>query len=97
LQQSKEIVRFVRLVDILVLEEDFSSEWASLSPSFAIPKKNGTIRVVTDVRKLKLLLKRKVSITSYSKDSGHDPFDEMVYLCFRIGIKYGLLSHQSRC
>jgi hypothetical protein len=48
LQQSKEIVR---LVDIGVLEEDYSSEWASLPPSFAIPKKNGTIRVVTDFRK----------------------------------------------
>jgi hypothetical protein len=35
-QQSKEIVR---LVDIGVLEEDYSSEWAS--PSFEIPKKNG--------------------------------------------------------
>jgi hypothetical protein len=39
LQQSKKIVR---LVDIEVLEEmpDYSSEWASLCPSFAIPKKN---------------------------------------------------------
>jgi hypothetical protein len=53
LQHSKEIVR---LVDIGVLEEDYSSEWAS--PSFAIPKKNGTIIVVTDFRKLNLLLKR---------------------------------------
>jgi hypothetical protein len=34
LQQSKEIVRFV---DIGVLEEAYSSEWAS--PSFAVPKK----------------------------------------------------------
>jgi hypothetical protein len=49
LQQSKEIVR---LVDIGVLEEINSSEWATLFPSFAIPKKNGTIRVVTDFRKL---------------------------------------------
>jgi hypothetical protein len=46
LQKSKEIVR---LVDIEVLEEDYSSEWAS--PSFAISKKSGTIRVVTDFRK----------------------------------------------
>jgi hypothetical protein len=38
LQLSKEIVR---LVDIGVLEEeiDYSSEWATLFPSFAIPKK----------------------------------------------------------
>jgi hypothetical protein len=41
LQQSKEIVR---LVDIGVLEEDYSSEWASVFPSFAIPKKNGTMK-----------------------------------------------------
>jgi hypothetical protein len=34
LQQCKEIVK---LVDIGVLEEDYSSEWAS--PSFEIPKK----------------------------------------------------------
>jgi hypothetical protein len=38
LQQSKEIVR---LVGIAVLEEDCSSEWASVCPSLAIPKKNG--------------------------------------------------------
>jgi hypothetical protein len=50
LQQSKEIVR---LVNIGVLEEDYSSEWAFCCPSFAIPKKNGsiTIRVFTDFRK----------------------------------------------
>jgi hypothetical protein len=46
-------------VDIGVLEEDpdYSSEWASLFPSFAISKKNGTIRVVTAFRKFNLLLK----------------------------------------
>jgi hypothetical protein len=38
-------------VDIGVLEEDFFSEWDSLFSSFIIPKKNGTIRVVTDFRK----------------------------------------------
>jgi hypothetical protein len=43
-------------VDIGVLEEEYSSEWAYLFPSFAIPKKNGTIRVVADFRKLNLLL-----------------------------------------
>jgi hypothetical protein len=54
-QLCKEIVR---LVDIGVLEEDYVSEWASSLPSFAIPKKNRTIRVITDFRKLNLLLKR---------------------------------------
>jgi hypothetical protein len=53
LQQSKEIVR---LVDIGVLDEDYSSEWASLSLSFAIPNKNGTVRVVTDFSKNKTQL-----------------------------------------
>jgi hypothetical protein len=65
LQHRKEIVR---LMDIGVLEEDYSSEWASSSPSFAIPKKNGTIRVVTNLRKLKLLLKHKMPPIPYSKD-----------------------------
>jgi hypothetical protein len=67
LQISKEIVR---LVDIGVLEEDYSSERASRIPKFAIPKKNGsaTIRVVTDFRKFNLLLKRRMSPISYSKD-----------------------------
>jgi hypothetical protein len=46
-------------VEVGVLEENYSSEWAL--PSFAIPKKNGTIRVVTDFRKLILLLKRHPS------------------------------------
>jgi hypothetical protein len=51
LEQSKE---FVRLVDIGVLEEDpdYFSGWSS--PSIAIPKKNGTIRVVIDFRKVNL-------------------------------------------
>jgi hypothetical protein len=44
-------------VDIAVLEEDYSSEWDSAPSTFAIPKKNGTTRVVTDFRKLNLLLK----------------------------------------
>jgi hypothetical protein len=73
LQQRKEIVR---LVDIGVLEEEFSFEWASLS--FAITKKNGTIRDVTDFRKLNSLLKHGVSPISYSKDWGHDPFNGRV-------------------
>jgi hypothetical protein len=94
LQQSKDIVI---LVDIRVFEEDYYSEWAS--PSFSIPKKNGSrkIRVVTDFRKLSLLLKRKIPSISYTKDWGHDPFNGRVHLCFGIGLKYGLLSYQTRC
>jgi hypothetical protein len=92
LQHSKKIVR---LVDIGVLEEDYSCEW--YSQSFTFPNKNGTIRVVTDFRKLNLFLKRKLSPIFYSKDWGYDPFNGRVYLCFRIGLKYGLLSHQTRC
>jgi hypothetical protein len=80
-------------VSIGVLEEDYSSEWYSMVPSFAVPKKNGTIRVVTDFRKLSLLLKHSISSISYSKDWGHDPFNGRVYLCFSIVLKYGLLSH----
>jgi hypothetical protein len=94
LQQCKEIVK---LLDIGVLEKDSPFECASLLLSFANPKKNGTIRVVTDFRKLNLLFKRKMSPISYSKDWGHDPFSGRVYLCFSIELKYGLLSHQTRC
>jgi hypothetical protein len=67
LQQRKEIVRFVDIGDLV---KDYSSEWASKFPSFAIPKKKGcsTIRVVTDFRKLNLLFKHSSSPISYSKD-----------------------------
>jgi hypothetical protein len=96
LRYSKEIVR---LVDIGVLEEDYSSEWASSFPSFAIPKKNerSTIRDVTDFRKLNLLLNCIKSPIYFYKDwkRRHDPFNGRVNLCFRIGLKYGLLSHQT--
>jgi hypothetical protein len=47
-QQLQQIQEIVRLVGIGVLEEDYSSEWAS--QSFESPKKNGTIRVVTKNR-----------------------------------------------
>jgi hypothetical protein len=69
-QQWQQIKEIVRLVDIGVLEEDYSFEWNPVFPSFAIPKKNGsaTIRVVTDFRKLNLLLKHTMSPISYSKD-----------------------------
>jgi hypothetical protein len=70
-QQLQQSKEIVRLVDIEVLEE--------------IPKKNGTIRVITDLRKLNLLLKHSMSLISYSKDWGHDPFhgftfDSALYL-----------------
>jgi hypothetical protein len=60
LHHNKDIVR---LVDIGVLEVNYSSEWDSIYPSFAIPKKNGegTIRVVTDFRKLNLFLRQMMS------------------------------------
>jgi hypothetical protein len=47
-------------VDIGDLEEHYSHEWAFRISRFVIPRKNGTIRfrVVTDFRKLNLLLKR---------------------------------------
>jgi hypothetical protein len=41
-------------MDIGFLEKDYSSEWACMPPAFAIPKKNGrikvTIRVVNGIR-----------------------------------------------
>jgi hypothetical protein len=96
-QQLDYIKKIVRLVDMGVLEEDYFSEWDS--PSLVIPKTNGTIRVVTDFRKLNVLLKYGMSSISYSKEweSGHTQFNGRVFHCFNIGLKYGLLSHQSRC
>jgi hypothetical protein len=67
-QQLQQIKQIERLVEIGVLEGDYSSKWDSVFPSFVIFKKNGTIRVVTDFRKLNLLLKHILSFISYSKD-----------------------------
>jgi hypothetical protein len=54
MQQSLDIAR---LLDIGVLEKAYYS--AYIFPIFAILKNKGTIRVVTNFRKLKLLLKRQ--------------------------------------
>jgi hypothetical protein len=94
-QQLRHSKKILRLVDIGVLEEDYYSEWAS--PSFATARKNGTIRVVTDFRKNRTQLIVETSPISYSKDWGHDLFNGRVYLCFSIGLKYGMLSHQTLC
>jgi hypothetical protein len=40
-----------------VLGKDYNSEWAA--PTFIIPKKEGTVRFVTDFRQLNKTLKRK--------------------------------------
>jgi hypothetical protein len=88
-QQLQQIKEIVRLVDIGVLEDDYSSELSS--PSLAIPKKNGAIRNVTDFIKFNLLLKRRISPISYSKDwiILHDPFNGRVYLCFNMDLNMG--------
>lgn len=46
-----------RLCKIGVLKECSNSEWAS--PSFIIPKKNGTVRFIADLRKVNERLRRK--------------------------------------
>jgi hypothetical protein len=46
-----------RLVALGVLEKKNDSEWAA--PTFIIPKKNGTVRFVSDFRQLNKRLKRK--------------------------------------
>jgi hypothetical protein len=43
-------------VDIRVLDDDCTSEWAF--PTFAVSKKNGPLAVVSDFRKLNSLLQR---------------------------------------
>jgi hypothetical protein len=56
----------VRLMDNGVLEEDYCSEWDF--SRFLIPNKNGTKRVVTDFRTLKVLMKLRLSLIYNSKD-----------------------------
>ena len=46
-----------RLVKLGVLEECHESEWAA--PTFIIPKKNHTVRFISDFRRLNQVLKRK--------------------------------------
>jgi hypothetical protein len=77
-----------------VLEEYYSSVWASGIPKFSIPKKNETIRIVVSYRKLNLLLKHSMTPNSNSKDWGHIPFNGRVYLCLSIRLRCGLSSHK---
>ena len=51
---KKEIERLCKLG---VLERDHDSEWAA--PTFIIPKKNGSVRFISDFRRLNTMLKRK--------------------------------------
>jgi hypothetical protein len=53
------------LVDIEIIEEDYSLGGDSFSPTFTIPKKNGTIREVTHFRILNLLWERRISSISF--------------------------------
>jgi hypothetical protein len=54
----KPVHAIARSVDVGVIKEDFSSEWGS--PIFEIPKEIGSIsiKIVTNFRKLIVLLKR---------------------------------------
>jgi hypothetical protein len=85
-------------VDIGNLEEDYSSEWASTFPIFLIPEENASskVRVFSDFGMLNLFLENFLSPISYSEDWAHDRFNGRIFLCFRIGLKYGLISHQTR-
>jgi hypothetical protein len=64
-QQLRHRKEIVRLVDIGILEEDYSFDWASTFLSFAIPKKNGTTRVVTDFRKIRNQLIVEASVITH--------------------------------
>jgi hypothetical protein len=79
-------------VEIGVLEEDYTFEWSSISPSFAIPKKNGssTKRVVTDFRKLDLLLKSRMSTITYSKDWGAHKIRSMEEFTFASALEVNM-------
>ena len=89
-QLHKEITR---LVDIRVLEVEYFSEWTS--PTFSIAKKNGTIRVVSNFRKLNSLLQSHPF--PISKIGNMICIMRKIHLCCLIEFKYGILSHQVRC
>jgi hypothetical protein len=78
-----------------ILKKNISLIGLDCSPKLGIPKRNGTIRVVSNFRKLNLLLKHIMSTISISKGWEHDPFSGRVYPCFSTGLKYELLSHQA--
>jgi hypothetical protein len=90
LQQSKEIVR---LVDIGVLEEEpaYSTEWASSSPSFAIPKKNGSQynKSCHWFQETQSIVETNMSPSSYSKDWGYDPFNGRVSFASAFDLNMG--------
>jgi hypothetical protein len=66
-------------------------------PKFTIPMKNGIIRVDIDFRKLKLLLKIKISLIHYYQNWGYDPSNGRVYRCHITGLKYGIIVCQTKC
>ena len=47
-----------RLINIAVLKRENNSEWAA--PTFTLPKKNGTVRFISDFRELDKRMKRKL-------------------------------------
>jgi hypothetical protein len=55
-------------LEIRVLEEDYSSEWASLLPEFENSEKSGTIRVVTNFRDLNVFLSLECHLFSITKN-----------------------------
>jgi hypothetical protein len=77
--------KILRLVDIGVLEEDYSSEY-SYFLIFSIPKKNGKQdnKSCYQFQETQLIL--ETSSISYSKDWEHNPFNGRVFLCHSIGL-----------
>ena len=76
----------LRLVEIGVLEEVRQSKWGS--PTFIIPKKQGTVRFISDFRKLNAKIKRKpypIPRISDVTAIGRIP------ICYHAGFKYGIL------
>jgi dihydroorotate dehydrogenase len=64
-----------------------------LFPSFAIPKKKGTIRLVNNFRNLNLLLKRRMSPMSYSKNRAADMIRSMEGFTFASALDLNMGYH----
>jgi hypothetical protein len=81
-----------RHVKLGVLKRCSNSEWAA--PTLIIPKKNGTVRFISDFRKLNEMLKKNA--LSYSKHCTNVAGIRKKCLCNFSGFEHGILHHHAR-
>jgi hypothetical protein len=83
-----------RLCELGVLKECTESEWGA--PSFIIPKKNNTVRFLSDFRRLNSMLTCKTETIPYPEDSGYVTKTGGIYVRDCARSQYGLLYHKTQ-